>query len=99
MPFFPYALDPIDLPVLGSSGSVRGHAGLFALEDRRLRIEKPGDSQAIIPSGFTDRRSLTNDEVGVDLPDVGPTGMVVNGREIASGARTYWLILHSLRAA
>jgi two-component system, chemotaxis family, CheB/CheR fusion protein len=40
---------------------------------------------------------LTNHEVGIDLPEAGPTALIVNVRQIASAVRTYPLILLSLR--
>jgi two-component system CheB/CheR fusion protein len=40
---------------------------------------------------------LTNHEVQIDLPGSGPTRLVINVHEIASGTRTYPLILLTLR--
>jgi two-component system, chemotaxis family, CheB/CheR fusion protein len=61
-------------------------------EPNKLDALKPA-LEAILPTNS----SLTNREVGIDLPDVGPTMLVINVRQIASAARTYPLILLSLR--
>jgi two-component system CheB/CheR fusion protein len=49
--------------------------------------------EAAIPT----KTSLTNYEVGIDLPETGPTAVVINVRQIANASRTYPLILLSLR--
>jgi len=61
-------------------------------EPNKVDALKPALS-AILPTNT----SLTNHEVGIDLPQVGPTVLVINVRQIASAARTYPLILLSLR--
>ena len=61
-------------------------------EPKKLNALKPALA-AILPTNT----SLTNHEVGIDLPEVGPTALVINVRQIASAARTYPLILLSLR--
>jgi two-component system CheB/CheR fusion protein len=49
--------------------------------------------EAVLPTNT----SLTNYEVGIDLPESGPTPLVVNVRQIANAGRTYPFILLSLR--
>jgi two-component system, chemotaxis family, CheB/CheR fusion protein len=61
-------------------------------EPNKLHALKPA-LEAILPTST----SLTNHEVGIDLPEVGPTVLVINVRQIANASRTYPLILLSLR--
>jgi len=79
------------------SGRVRSgqRASIFDIikEPNKLDAPKPALA-AILPTNT----SLTNYEVGIDLPQVGPTVLVINVRQIASAARTYPLLLLSLRS-
>jgi two-component system CheB/CheR fusion protein len=53
--------------------------------------------KAALESVLPGSTSLTNQEVGIDLPDIGPSTVTVNVRRIGSTVRTYPLILLSIR--
>ena len=64
--------------------TMRDHDGI-----REVRKQLDG----VIPTGA----GLTDYKVRVDLPGVGPTTLLVSGRRIVTGTRSYPLILLSLR--
>jgi len=61
--------------------------------------EKLGVLRSELEKILPNKQSLLNYEVGVDLPGTGPTALVINVWQIASAARTYPLILLSIRSS